>query len=255
MRDPDKINKVEYNGDSLSIITIGEIPEFDIEDYDLFDQKEFNKYINDIEKKIVRQSFEYRQYTKFLRENMDMNKCSFYENVNNIDTFKIKIHIHHEPFNLFELCLIVYNKRVFYNEDLDAEMVAKEVMYLHYKLLVGLIPLSETVHELVHNNYLFVPLQKVMGNINFFIDAYHDFIPPDLLELLDKNKEYSDRYHDAIEENILHKEYVYLDVSGSYSLPNYEELVQIMNDKIREMKDNKGQQLVCPVAFDIPSNK
>ena len=83
-----------------------------------------------------------------------MNKCSFYENVSNIDSNDIKIEIHHEPISLYDICIIVYNKRNFFHENLSE--LLKEVMLLHYKLLIGLIPLAETVHELVHNKYLFI---------------------------------------------------------------------------------------------------
>ena len=77
---------------------------------------------------------------KFLRENIGMNRCSFYENVNNVDTFKIKIHIHHEPLTLFDITKIVFTKRQYNHENLDEEMTSKEVMLLHFNLLVGLIP-------------------------------------------------------------------------------------------------------------------
>ena len=72
------------------IISMENIPEYDIQDYDIFNEKSFNKYIADIEK-IVRSSFEYEEFISYLRNYMDMNKCSFFENVNNIDTTKIKI--------------------------------------------------------------------------------------------------------------------------------------------------------------------
>ena len=93
---------------------------------------------------------------------MDMNQCSFLQ-VSNNDAYKIKIEIHHYPFTLYDIVCIVYKKRVANYESLDVEMIAKEVTMLHYKLLVGLIPLSVTVHQLVHEGKLFIPVQNVLG--------------------------------------------------------------------------------------------
>ncbi len=235
MRDPYELKEVEYSGQKLSVIEIDYIPEYDLEDYDLMDSKEFNKYIFSIEK-IVRGSFEYRQLITFLRENMDMNKCSFYENVNNIDTCKIKIHIHHHPFTLYDICLMVYNKRSFYGESLEEEMVAKEVMFLHYNLMVGLIPLAETVHELVHNNYLFIPLDKVMGNYQQFINMYEDFMSPEQIDVLERNIEYTKTYIEGKQNHILSKNYVYIDLTGAYEMPALSEVITMMDTKIKQIQ-------------------
>ena len=145
MRNPDNLippEPVEENSnDPVEVYKINNVPIYDAEDYDLTNPKDFKKYTDSIER-IVRMSFEYRQFVKFLRENVDMNKCSFFENVSNIESFKVKIHIHHEPITLYDIVLAVYNKRCAMHEPLTENMVAKEVMYNHYMLRVGLIPLS-----------------------------------------------------------------------------------------------------------------
>lgn len=246
MRDPYEIKEIDYSGQKLSVVKIDDIPEYDIQDYDLLDSKDFNKYIADIEK-IVRGSFEYRQLIQFLRENMDMNKCSFYENVNNIDTYKIKIHIHHHPFTLYDICIMVFNKRSFYRELLDVEMVAKEVMFLHYNLMVGLIPLAETVHELVHNNYLFIPLDKVMGNYRTFINLYEDFMSPEQKDLLERNEEYTQTYIEGKQANLLSKNYVYLDLTGAYDMPSLGEVINMMDRRIKQIQ---GKEVEL-----VPENK
>lgn len=237
MRDPSLINKVEYNGESVTIITINPDIKYDIEDYDLFDPKEFGKYINSIER-ICRTSYEYREMISYLRQNINMNKCSFYENVNNIDSFKIKIEIHHEPLCLYDICQVIYNKRLALGELLDEEMVAKEVMFVHYNNLVGLISLSETVHELVHNNYLFVPTDKVYGQYKKFISLYEKYIPMELFDKLERIEEVTKTYQGDIDNNILEKKYVYLDVTGSYELPNYQHIISLMDQRIKEIKNN-----------------
>lgn len=242
MRDPDLIPEIPYSGTKTKIIKLDSIPEFDIIDYDLNDNKEYNKYISQAEKD-VRGSFEYQELIAFLRENMNMNKCSFYENVNNIDTYKIKIHIHHHPFTLYDLCSIVYRKRLFYNESLTSNMLAKEVTFLHYNLMVGLIPLAETVHELIHNNYLFIPMDKVYGNFSKFEELYYDFMMPEERELLDKNKKYSEAYNEDRAKNmhILNRDYIYVDLTGAYDLPKLEEVIVSMNDIIKETQNKNNE--------------
>lgn len=235
MRDPFDMPQVDYRTEKFSVLEINELPEYDLQDYDLLDQKDFNKYIRDMET-TIRRSFEYRQLIAFLRDNMDMNKCSFYENVNNIDTYKIKIHLHHHPFTLYDICIMVYNKRMFHGESLELEMVAKEVMFLHYKLLVGLIPLSETVHELVHNNYLFIPLDKVLGNYRKFIELYEDFMTPEQLDILERNIEYSKAYIEEKNMRLLSKNYIYIDMTGAYDMPAMSEVIDMMNKKVKQIQ-------------------
>ena len=82
MRDPDGLTK-EYELETPpAIIKMNEIPEYDIPDYDLNDEKSFKKYIQNLEKD-VRSSYEYKALIKYLREYMDMNQCAFYKNINN----------------------------------------------------------------------------------------------------------------------------------------------------------------------------
>lgn len=235
MRSPNSVKQVDYNTEKYSILKLDYIPPFEDNPYDLLDNKDFTRYIKDIERS-CRNSFEYRSMINYLRENVNMNKCSFFQNVNNIDTFKIKIHLHHHPFTLYDLCIIIFNKRSYYRESLNVEMVAKEVMFLHYNLYVGLIPLSETVHELVHNNYLFIPMDKVMGKYQEFINLYEQFMTPEQQDLLERNMEATRAYCDDLALNpLLQKSYVYLDVTGAYDLPTFEEVIDKMNYRIKEI--------------------
>ena len=253
MRDPLNIVKVDYNTPGFEILKIDDLPEYGIVDYDLMDDKDRKHYFDDIER-MVRTSFEYRQFTKYLRENCDMNKCSIYESVTNVDSFKIKIHLHHHPFTLYDIVTIVYNKRCVYQESLNVELVAKEVLFLHYSLYVGLIPLSETVHELVHNNYLFIPLNRVFGAFKEFANMYIDFIPVEILDLLDRNIEYTEKFNEDSEfanMHILNKNYVYLDLSGSFEKPNYDDITKMLSNRIRNIKDNNNSKpLIKGIEFN-----
>lgn len=244
MRNPNYLNKVtDKDIPAENIIKLDSIPDFDIPDYDLNDDRDFNKYIIEI-KKTVRNSYEYRRMVSYLKDTVDMNRCSFYQNVTNIDTSKIKIHIHHEPFDLETICRIVYRKRNAYRESTEVESVAKEVMFLHYNMMVGLIPLAETVHELVHNKFLFVPIDRVYGVYQRFADAYWDFMDESeqttFNALCEATKAYTE---DQEQENmkLLRKDYLFIDFTGAWDIPKYEDVLKSIRSRIDEIRKEKDQ--------------
>lgn len=251
MRDPNNLHFI--NNTPQEIIVIDHIPEYDIPDYNLDNPKSYNKFILDI-KRAIRNSREYNKMINYLRTYGNMNECSFYKNINNIDTNKIKIHIHHDPFDIETIIKIVVNKRTTLNEDIEIEMCAKEVMYLHYKMIIGLIPLAETVHELVHNSFLFIPVNKVYGNYQLFYNMYEPYMDANTKYLYDEIIKYSQLYNEEIAKNILDTRYVYIDVTGSYELPSYEVMSELMNKRIGEIKElysinNQNTRLIEPVRF------
>lgn len=239
MRDPNAIACKTYEMESPpAVIQLHDIPVYNLYDYDLNDEKSFKQYIKDIES-IVRTSFEYRALIKYLKEYVDMDKCAFYENLSNADNSKIRIEIHHEPLSLYDIAIIVYNKRVSYNEPLDEEIVAKEVMYLHYDLMVGLIPLAETVHQLVHSQYLFVPTTAVYGKYREFVARYEPYMLPEQIEVLNHIEEATKVYTGEDAQTILSKHFIYIDASGAYNLPKMEDIVALLRERIKELVDNE----------------
>lgn len=255
----DNLKEVNTKDDNIyDIVSLtGESLEFnDDELYDLNSDKDFKKYISDIEKD-VRGSWEYKHFIQFLRNNMDMNKCSFLPYVSNVDSTKIRIEIHHSPFTLWDICVIIFNKRKFYNEDLRVQAVAKEVAICHYNLLVGLIPLSETIHQLVHNGFLFIPSDLVMGRYNLFVDYYKEFIATELLDSLEEIEAYSRVYNESIfNKEILSQKSIIIDPGNTYTLPSMENISIAMKNRIDEIKNNyyalpdhSQKQTKCPVRF------
>lgn len=239
MRDPNSLVKGYELEAPPPVIEMHDIPDYNLYDYDLNDEKSFKKYMTSIEK-IVRGSYEYKALIGYLRQYMDMNQCAFYSNVSNLDTTKIRIEIHHEPLSLYDICLIVYNKRVAYNEPLDEEFVAKEVMFLHYNLMVGLIPLAETVHQLVHAQYLFVPTTAVMGKYRDFVNRYEPYMLPEQLEVLEHIEEATKVYDSEDAKTILSTNYIYVDMSGAYNMPRKEDIINMLKDRIRDIMDNNS---------------
>lgn len=261
MREPSRQN--DYRPVDFDTIRIKQIPKYDIEDYDLYDEKNTEKYIRDVER-ICRNSYEYKQYIKFLKTNLDMNKCAIYEHVqldpNNTRNYnKIAIHIHHDPLTLYEIVKIVLNKRMIRHENLDEQLTAKEVMLLHYNLLVGLIPLAETVHELVHNQYLFIPTTHVFGFYRDFVEMYDKYIDNELKDKLERIEAATSMY-DGMDKQILDTHFLYCDVSGVRQLPKYEDVHRFLSERITEIdkglplphKDIGNKSRECP--WDIILN-
>lgn len=226
------------------VIQLQDIPPYEIQDYDVFDDKDFRKYINDV-KKCVRNSLEYRQYIQYLRNYMNLNECSFFQNVNNMDSSKIKIEIHHSPYTLEDIVNTVFNKRVFYGEPVDVEDVAKEVMYIHYHLMVGLIPLSETVHELVHNQYIFIPTDKVVGNYKEFQETYDPWIPEDTKDKIKMYEEKTLSYNEEIDRALLEQKQIPIQLHDDImcQLPTMESLETILNNRLEEIKQQSSHSL------------
>jgi hypothetical protein len=264
MIDPDAIQTQKFN--LPNFIDIKNVSEFDFDVYNHDDEKQHEHYIKDVEN-TVRHSLEYKEFIKYIRNNMSMNHDAFLKNISNEDTFDIKIEIHHYPFSLHDIASIVYNKRSYYNESVTVQMVAKEVMQLHYKLMVGLIPLSETVHELYHKGRLFIPVDKILGRYQLFIRYYRPFIDPELLDSVERAEKYTDSNYSIADTTILEQNHVHYDITDTqYQLPQFKPITDNLFNQIQAIKENnyllptaqqaqakmieaKKEPAICPVYF------
>jgi hypothetical protein len=240
----------------VDVIKIPEnVPDFEFEDYDLMDDKDREKYIVDLERH-VRSSFEYRQMVQYLRDYMNMNSCAFIPNISNETSRRVRIEIHHSPFTLRDICCVILNKRMKNGEMLTIESVGYEVMFVHYSLMVGLIPLSETVHELVHTQYLFVPTNKVYGYYKAFVQTYYNYIDPELLDKLDELEKLTiaGTYNDTYKQ-VLEKKYITIDMEGNNQFEKLHELQGILKQRLSDIKEaDKPQGTFAGSAIMHPEN-
>lgn len=178
-----KYEEIEPVGDLIigptqNIIKIEEIPRF-VNNVRLFDIGDVST-ITKFEKKI-RSSIEYKNYTKYLKEHLRLNKCSFLPNINNKFGYGISIELHHSPFTLFDITVSVCNRHIMDHGFADEFEVGDEVMRLHYENMVGLIPLSKTVHELIHSDAIDVHPSLVYGFWQQFAQKYYAYFTEDLI--------------------------------------------------------------------------
>lgn len=185
--------------------------------YVIMNDKDKIKFIKMVER-IVRSSTEYKEYITFLKNEIDMTQCSFFSNVNNKNKASVSIEIHHEPFTLFDIVSVVLEKYIDLGYDTNPLLISEEVMKLHYKNMVGLLPLSITVHQLTHDGKIFIPLQNVYGNYISFLEEYSPYISEGLQNMLQIKLQMSKELIEP-DTSILEKKYVYLDVDG-FSLPH-----------------------------------
>ena len=109
---------------------------------------------------------EYRDYIAYLKEYVDMTHCAFFNNVENSQGSRVRIEIHHEPLTLYDIVKTVVNKHIDEGIPLNDFFIADEVMLLHYTNKVGLVPLSKSVHQIIHNsNELIIPLDLLLVDV------------------------------------------------------------------------------------------
>lgn len=235
MIDPDNMPAVIENRNP--VITLNDVPEYDFLTWDLDSDKELKKYLSTIEKE-VRSSYEYRTMIQYLKDNMGMDQCSFIKT--DKDKCSVSIEIHHYPFTLYDIVNIVYRKRIKYQESLDVEMMAKEITMLHYKLLIGLIPLSTTVHQLVHDGKIFIPVQNVFGRYDKFVEFYKPFCDDEQIETLDRIIQYSaEQLSDVNNTAILNQNNITINnMNTQYQLPDVNNMQSFMNTRISDIKHN-----------------
>ena len=153
-------------------------------DIDFDDEKSVLRYVRST-KSIIRQSREYKELVKFLKNKCDINECFFLPKVKKYRDSKVSIELHHTGFVIEDIIKIVLKKRYANNENYSQTAVANEVMDCHYRGMIALTALSSTGHELIHdeNSTLFIPIQMCdFGDMNKFYDEYLPYISKDLRE-------------------------------------------------------------------------
>lgn len=177
--------------------------------------KQRYKLISTIEK-LVRVSIDYKDLIKYLRTYIDMNQCEFFENFK-AGKRRGMIEIHHSPFDLFTIVDVVMSRMEKEEGYIDELVVADQVLRMHYEGLIGLIPLSITCHQLVHDGKLIVPLNCVYGRFIEFTNRYYDELGEERLSMLKDNILLTKQMKKS-DFSILNVQYVYTEVDG-YKLP------------------------------------
>ncbi len=228
------------------------VPEGYSDDMEMFqNEKAFKQFIIRL-KYYTRKSYEYSELMKFLKDEHGMNFCGVHPNVKRSDGFQI--HIHHTPFTMEDIVYIVVRKRQEEQESMKMSDIAEEVMYLHYLGLVGLYPLCETCHEYVHSeaNDLFIPLDKVFGNPEAFVDIYSKYLKETPLMTKFDNIRVLNKGYTLLEQTVplaLRKKYIYVTVKDKKG----DDQLMISNSKLYDLiSSDKLMDLIksCDKKFE-----
>jgi len=131
-------------------------------------EKEYKRFINAV-KRMIRSSPEYKRWLCFLRDNLNLTVSPFtLETLEETDS----IEIHHHPITLEELVEIVVHNKLEKGKSFTSFDIAREVLELHYKMQVGVIPLTETEHSKYHEGNLLIPIEFVAGNWQAILEKY-----------------------------------------------------------------------------------
>lgn len=173
------------------------------------------KFIKSVER-LVRSSLEYRDYIQYLKENVGMDACAFFSNINRDNNKRVRIEVHHAPLTLYDICDTILKKYENLGMKICALDIAEEAMQLHYKNMVGLIPLSKTLHEVIHSDNsekLIIPASAIYGNYKQFLKEYSDYISDFMYEkyekLINDTKLINEHTYD-----VLKKKFTYIEVDG-----------------------------------------
>lgn len=150
----------------------------------IYDGQEYSRFIKSIVS-MVRTSSNYSRYVgTYMKDELGLDYCSVLGHIN--DEEDADIEMHHYPFTLYDICDIVTIDKIVKKKKFTSFSIADEVMKLHYENLIGLVPLSETVHQLVHSGELFINLNQVFGDVQGFIDIYSDSLTDDHKDNINK---------------------------------------------------------------------
>jgi hypothetical protein len=145
---------------------------------DFADEKDKKKFINTV-KRLVRGSYEYSVWTKYLREILQYNNCA----LTNESGHELTVEIHHHPISLENIITAVLNKHILDGISFCSFDIAGEVIDLHYKMKIGVIPLITSLHEKFHNGFLNIPIELIKGDYKYIIDNYP--LDEEVLELIE----------------------------------------------------------------------
>lgn len=132
-------------------------------------EDEFKKFIKAVER-LVRSSKEY----KFFKESLfdkGLDRCMI---LGKVDNTMADIEMHHGPYlTLYDVCAIVVDHLIHDGRKVNTEQVAQLVLDEHFNGLVQVTMLSQTIHDLLHDNKLVINPKQSYGNITAFLKKYH----------------------------------------------------------------------------------
>lgn len=132
----------------------------------------------------VRNNDRYKKYINYLKKKIKLNKCQILKNVTDEDA---SIEMHHGPiFTLYDVCAIVLEYYIMKGWKISTFSVADTVLEEHMRNRVGVIMVSTTMHEEIHEKNIFIHYKQAWGDINAFTKKYADAMSDEYREQLNR---------------------------------------------------------------------
>lgn len=139
------------------------------------------KLVNYI-KAMARRSFEYKEYIRIFKDHLNLTECQVF-GINVAEIKGVGIEVHHTPFSMETVVNAVLSEMVSTQGfPIDPKDVADNVMKLHYEGIIGLIPLTSTIHEAVHSNSVYIKKSDIYGDFNKFYERYEEYLNDDAID-------------------------------------------------------------------------
>lgn len=149
----------------------GEIISLAIESPNYTDYQDFKKLIKSSEA-LIRSSTEYKMWISNLRNGCNINKCSFFCNLNTDNDCELEFH--HTPLTLYDIVDIVLSHLLANNIPVTTTILADLVLDEHLRGNIGMMPVTVTAHKLIHANMLMENYKMIHGNWLSFMKKYKD---------------------------------------------------------------------------------
>ena len=175
-----------------------ELPFYKTEDY-FYNWDNTSAFANAVERLVYR-SNQYARYISFLKEQLGLNHCQVLSNINDEDA---PIEMHHGPIlTLFDYATIMIDYHLYHDRKMTTFSIADLLIEEHFNNIIQVVMLSETIHEEVHENNIFLNKKHGFGDIEKFIKKYREGFSPDIIEKINKYIEFSYKV-DSYDKNVL----------------------------------------------------
>ena len=105
----------------------------------------------------------------------------------NVTDEDASIEMHHGPiFTLYDVCAIVLEYYTMKGWKISTFSVADTVLEEHMRNRVGVIMVSTTMHEEIHEKNIFIHYKQAWGDINAFTKKYADAMSDEYREQLNR---------------------------------------------------------------------
>lgn len=197
------------------------------------DKNTREKFIKAVERR-VRRSKLYKAYINYLKNDLKLDRCAIFGNIQSDKKSKTKVEMHHGPiFTLYDYVSIVLTKCLYNHEydKLNTFDIAAEVLELHRRKMVQTVMLSEAAHKSMDNPKTapFLALEQTFGNLFEFVKEYGQYFSPKNIYNL---KSYFDNYKYNIENNTINSTFAPI-------LTKYDIIFKDNTNKSSTLGDNK----------------